>query len=77
VEVDKTYLGDSEKGLRERKTEKTALIVVAAQDDRKGTGRIRMARTQDASASSLEAFIEQSVNLGSVISVIHTDGWEG
>jgi transposase-like protein len=74
VEVDETYLGASEKGLRGRKTEKKALIVVAAQEDGKGTGRIRMTRIQDASASSLEPFIEQSVEPGSVI---HTDGWEG
>lgn len=74
VEVDETYLGASEKGLRGRKIEKKALIAVAAEEDGKGTGRIRMARIKDASANSLEAFIEQSIEPGSVV---HTDGWEG
>lgn len=74
VEVDETYVGAPEKGLRGRKTEKKVLIVVAAQEDGKGTGRIRMSRIRDASASSLEPFIKESVEPGSVV---HTDGWEG
>ena len=36
VEVDETYLGGIEKGLRGRQTEKKALIVVAAQEDGAG-----------------------------------------
>lgn len=74
VEVDETYLGASEEGLRGRKTEKKALVAVAAQEDGKGMGRVRMAQIEDASADSLEAFIEQSIEPGSVV---HTDGWEG
>ena len=74
VEVDETYVGASEKRLRGRKAEKKVLIVVAAQEDGKGTGRIRMSRIRDASASSLEPFIEESIEPGSVV---HTDGWEG
>jgi len=74
VEVDETYVGASEEGRRGRRTEKKALIVVAAQEDGKRTGRIRMARIQDASADSLEPFIEQSIEPGSVV---HTDGWGG
>lgn len=74
VEVDETYVGASEEGLRGRRTEKKALIVVAAQEDGKRTGRIRMARIQDASADSLEPFIEQSIEPGSIV---HTDGWGG
>jgi transposase-like protein len=74
IEVDETYVGASEDGLRGRKTEKKALVVVAAQEDGKAIGRIRMARIQDASADSLEPFIEQSIEPGSVV---HTDGWKG
>jgi len=74
VEVDETYLGASEKGLRGRKTEKKALVVIAAQEDGPAIGRIRMRRIQDASANSLEPFIEESIMPGSTI---HTDGWEG
>jgi transposase-like protein len=74
VEVDETYLGGLEEGVRGRKTERKALIVVAAQEDGKGTGRIRMQRVPDASAESLVPFVEASVELGSVV---HTDGWLG
>jgi transposase-like protein len=74
VEVDETYLGAVEKGLRGRQMEKKALIVVAAQEDGRRVGRIRMRRIQDASASSLVPFIEESIEPGSVV---HTDGWEG
>ncbi len=74
VEVDETYLGASEKGLRGRKKEKKVLVVVAVQEDGKGTGRVRMSRIEDASADSLEPFIEESIVPGSVV---HTDGWEG
>lgn len=74
VEVDETYLGATEKGLRGRKTEKKALIVVAAQEDGRRIGRIRMRRIQDASARRLEPFIEESIEPGTVV---HTDGWEG
>ena len=74
VEVDETYWGASEEGFRGRKTEKKALVVIAAQENGKGIGRIRMCRIQDASAASLEPFIEESIEPGSVV---HTDGWEG
>ena len=72
--VGETYLGGLEEGVRGRKTERKALIVVAAQEDGKGIGRIRMQRVADASAESLVPFVEASVELGSVV---HTDGWLG
>ena len=74
VEIDETYLGGIEEGVRGRQTEKKALIVVAAQEDGRGVGRIRLRRIADASARSLIPFIEDSVERGSVI---HTDGWLG
>jgi len=74
VEVDETFLGGLEEGVRGRETEKKALIVVAAQEERRGVGRIRLRRIPDASAGSLIPFIEDSVEPGSVI---HTDGWLG
>jgi len=51
-----------------------ALIVVAAQEDGPGIGRIRMRHIVDASAASLVPFVQDSVEPGSVI---HTDGWLG
>jgi transposase-like protein len=74
VEVDETYLGGLEEGVRGRQTERKALIIVAAQEDGPGIGRIRIRRIVDASAESLVLFIQDSVEAGSVI---HTDGWLG
>jgi len=74
VEVDESYLGGLEEGMRGRLTEKKALIVVAAQEDGMGIGRIRMRQIADASAESLEPFLVESIQPGSVV---HTDGWSG
>jgi transposase-like protein len=74
VEVDETYLGGLEEGVRGRQTDRKALIVVAAQEDSQGIGRIRMRRIPDVSAQSLVAFVEESVEPGHVV---HTDGWLG
>ncbi len=74
VEVDESYVGGLEEGLPGRLNLKKALIVVAAQEDGPGIGRIRMRQVIDASAESLVPFVEASVEPGSVI---HTDGWSG
>jgi transposase-like protein len=74
VEVDETYLGGLEEGLRGRQVETRALIVIAAQEDGQGIGRIRLRQIDDASAASLIRFIEDAVEPGSVV---HTDGWLG
>ena len=74
VEIDETYLGGLEEGVRGRQTNNKALIVVAAQENGRGIGRIRMRRVADASAASLHPFVIDSVESNSVV---HTDGWEG
>lgn len=74
VEVDETYLGGLEEGVRGRQTATKALIVVAAQENGRGIGRIRVRRIPDASADSLTAFIEDSIEPGSIV---HTDAWLG
>jgi transposase-like protein len=74
VEVDEAYWGGLEEGVRGRETGKKALIAIAAQEDGRRIGRIRMKRIPDASSRSLHPFVEQSAEPGSVI---HTDGWEG
>ena len=74
VEVDETYWGGEEEGVRGRQTQRKALIVIAAQEDGKGVGRIRMRRVSDVSAESLMRFIEDAIEPGSVV---HTDGWTG
>jgi transposase-like protein len=74
VEVDETYLGGLEEGVRGRQTDRKSLIVIAAQEDSRGIGRIRMKRIPDASGESLIAFIQEAIEPGSTV---HTDGWPG
>ena len=74
VEVDEAYVGGEEEGLPGRLNLKKALIVVAAQQDGPGIGRIRMRQIIDASAESLVPFVQDSVAAGNII---HTDGWRG
>jgi hypothetical protein len=74
IEVDECYIGGLEEGLPGRLNLKKALVVVAAQEDGPGIGRIRLRQIVDASAESLVPFVQDSVALGSVL---HTDGWPG
>ena len=74
VEIDGTYLGGLEEGVRGRQTEKKPLVVVAAQEDGRGVGRLRWQEIPDALARGLIPFVEDWVEPGSVI---HTDGWLG
>ena len=74
VEVDESYWGGLEEGLRGRNLQNKALIAVAAQEDGRGIGRIRMKRIEDASGESLLPFVEECIEPGSVV---HTDGWPG
>jgi transposase-like protein/ribosomal protein L37AE/L43A len=73
VEVDESFIGGLG-GARGRSTAKKALIVVAAEEVGHGIGRIRMRRIPDASADSLQAFLEEAIARGSRV---HTDGWHG
>src|SRR6266849_9817537 len=68
------YIGGLEEDLPGRLNLDKALIVVAAQEDGPGIGRIRMRQIVDASGASLVPFVQDSVEPGSVI---HTDGWLG
>lgn len=74
IEVDDTYVGGPEEGRRGRGTLEKAILVVAAEEDGDGIGRIRMRRVKDCSAESLQAFVQDAVDPGSVV---HTDGWQG
>jgi transposase-like protein len=74
VEIDECYIGGEEEGLPGRLNLEKSLVVVAAQEDGSGIGRIRMRQIVDASSASLIPFVRDSVALGSVV---HTDGWLG
>jgi len=73
VEVDETYVGGLEEGVPGRGGKKKALVIVAAQENGKAIGRIRLCRISDASRARLHGFIRETVESGSVV---HTDGWE-
>jgi len=74
VEVDETYWGGPEKGLRGRLIQDKALIAMAAQEDGVGLGRIRLARIPDVTQATLHRFIAQVVEPGAVV---RTDGLSG
>lgn len=75
VEVDETYVGGEEEGVRGRETHKKAIVAIAVEVHApKGFGRIRMRHIADASASRLSPFVRDAVEPGSTV---HTDGWRG
>jgi len=74
VEVDETFLGGLEEGHRGRGQPTKAQIVVAAEEDGAGIGRVRMCRIRNATAENLHLFITVNILPGSVV---HTDGWNG
>jgi transposase-like protein len=71
IEVDETHVGGP--GRRGRGSPTKALVVIAAQEEGKRIGRIRMARIPDASTPHLHGFIQTAVVPGSCV---HTDGWK-
>ena len=74
VEVDETHIGGPELGLSGRSRIWKSMVAIAAEEDGNGIGRIRLAQIRDASAKSLEAFIQEAVEPGSAV---HTDAWQG
>jgi transposase-like protein len=76
VEVDETYIGGEEPGLRGgRARGKKVLVGVAVEvKEPRGMGRCRMAPLADASAASLHAFVTNHVEPGARVI---TDGWQG
>ncbi len=67
VEVDETYWGGEEEGVRGRQTDDKALIAVAAEADGAGIGRVRLQRIPDTSRRTLHGFIAQAIEPGSTV----------
>jgi transposase-like protein len=72
VEVDEAYWGGEETGATGRQTELKTSIIVAAEEDGNGIGRIRLRTIPDVSKASLHGFIRQAIAPGSTV---RTDGW--
>lgn len=71
VEVDETYWGGEEEGVIGRLTYDKAIIVVAAEQDGKGIGRIRLRRVPSLTRAVLHGFVAENVEAGSTV---RTDG---
>src|SRR5260370_12012595 len=74
VEVDDTWVGGSQAGLRgsrQLKGRKAALVLVAVEKRDRGTGRARMAVITDFKAATLTAVLKQNLATGSTL---YTDG---
>jgi len=71
VEVDETYWGNDDQPVTGRLTYDQALILVAAQADGPGIGRIRLRHVGDLSQATAHQFIAQVIEPGSTV---RTDG---
>src|SRR5215467_708625 len=74
VEVDDTWVGGAQAGLRgsrQLKGRKAALVLMAVEKRGRGSGRARMAVIPDFKSSTLIAFLKQNVE---AVSIVYTDG---
>src|SRR5260370_37015933 len=74
VEVDETWIGGEQAGLRgsrQLKGRRAALVLVAVEKRGKGSGRVRMKVIPDFKAKTIIPFLTQNVSPGSTI---YTDG---
>ena len=71
VEVDESYLGGKEEGVRGRQTVDKALVAIAVELKDDGIGRIRLRLVHDLTAASLQSFVTDVVEHGSTV---RTDG---
>lgn len=73
VEVDEAYWGGEEDDVTGRETSKKAIIAVAAEENGRGIGRIRLRQIFSPDRTSLHTFIRESIEPGSTVK---TDGYE-
>lgn len=71
IEVDETQVGGEKADADGHRSGRKMLVVIAAEEDGRGIGRIRMARIPDKSRTTLHAFVQRAIEPGSVV---HTDG---
>jgi transposase-like protein len=74
VEVDETWVGGEQAGLRgsrQLKGRRAALVLVAVEKRGRGSGRLRMKVSQDFKGKTIISFLSQNISPGSTI---YTDG---
>ena len=71
VEVDETQVGSEDGDADGRQAEDKVLVAIAAEEDGRGIGRIRMARIPRATKKVLQRFVQEVIEPGSIV---HTDG---
>ena len=74
VEVDETWVGGEQAGLRgsrQLKGRRAALVLVAVEKRGRGSGRLRMKMIQDFKGKTIISFLNQNISPGSTI---YTDG---
>jgi transposase-like protein len=74
VEVDEAFYGGVKKGKRGRGADGKALLFIATEDNDGVPGRVRLVQIWNASAESLTAALNNTVEPGSIV---RTDGWKG
>jgi transposase-like protein len=74
VEVDETYVGGQEEGVRGRQLLGKALVVIGVELSGRQVGRTRLRHIPDASGESLMGFVNDCVEKKAKV---HTDGWPG
>src|SRR6266508_6887994 len=74
VEVDETYVGAEDPGVKGRRAINRAIVVIAVEMNDGHMGRIRLRHVPNVNATSLQGFIVDVAKPGSLI---HTDGWQG
>lgn len=75
VEIDESYVGGVESGVKGRQTEDKAIVVIAVEVlSPKGFGRVRLRQIPDVSGPSLLSFVREVVAPGAELV---TDSWRG
>jgi transposase-like protein len=74
VEVDETWIGSPQKGVRGRGARGKTVVACAVENNGQRLGRCRLAVIADCSSPKLHAFLEGKLELESTV---HTDGWQG
>ena len=74
VEVDETLIGGKHSGKRGRRAQGKILVIIAIEKQGRKTGRVRLGTIQNATKKSINHFILNNVERGSIVI---TDGWPG